>query len=170
MPFMKPVPGAKKIGDCCFRAGFLPETLYVYLFLSYPSSPLECQALFTPIGGKWCLPVEETLGGVNEEMYGPDLSATSIPARDRAVRNAFGETGTSPPASWSCPLLQCLTPCAQSPCHSCWHATPHLRACGDPQGEQGARLEEVLHVLNPPPRKASMNLLSQHSPWISAPP
>ena len=47
MSSMKPVPGAEKIGDRCSRAGFLPETLYVYLLLSYASSPLECQALFT---------------------------------------------------------------------------------------------------------------------------
>ena len=52
MSSTKPDLGAKKIGDRCLRAGFLPETLYVYLFLSYLSSPLECQALFTPTGGE----------------------------------------------------------------------------------------------------------------------
>ena len=98
MSSTKPVPGAKKIGDRCFRAGFLPETLYVYVLLSYASSPLECQALFTPVGGKRCLPVEGTLGRVNGEMYGPD-SAMSTPAKERAAKNAFGETGTSPSAS-----------------------------------------------------------------------
>lgn len=92
MSSTKPDLGAKKIGDRCLRAGFLPETLYVYLFLSYLSSPLECQALFTPTGGERCLPVEGTLGRVKSL----DSSAMSTPARERAVRNAFGETGTSP--------------------------------------------------------------------------